>query len=165
MNDQKVLKKKIKKCESDILICGLGVMVFGLWSVLKFIIEMLYGNLDYLEEINEGDPQIRVLVMLGVAFFVSAFILGIHTYIALKAFRYVNGPRRKKGFLVLVVILAIVTAINIPDYFRNDAGKFIIDDTIVAAALVDVTLFYILCDLVYSAIRLAVFNKKMIQGE
>ncbi len=165
------IKKNIKKCESNITITGIGVLVFGLWDVLKFIIQTAYGSIDIARELSEIeldseiDPIIVPLITFFFILFVSLIIIVVHCFIGLRAIGYGRGIKRKWGFLFFAGIIAVMTAIGIPDYFVSRDGRFFIDDTVVAAALVDLTLCYILCDMIFSAIGLKIFSSKLEQEQ
>ncbi len=171
MDKRTEIKKNIKRCQSNIKITGLGVLVFGLWNVLKFIIQIIYGSIDIARQLSEIelDPEIDpIIVPLATFFlilFVSLVIIVTHCFIGLRAIGYGRGVRKKWGFLIFAGIIAVITAIGIPGYFRSADGRFFIDDTVIAAALVDLTLFYILCDMIFSAIGLKIFNKKLEQEQ
>ncbi len=170
MNNYAEIKKSIKKCESNIVITGLGVLVFGFWAVLKFIIQTLYGDngIGYeLAEIRKS-MDVSTEMMSVIVFFylavVSVVILACHCYVGFKAIGYGRGLKKKWGFLIFAGFLAVMTAWGIPFYFIPKDGTFTMDDTVIAAALVDITLLYIFLDMIISAIRLNYF-KKIIERE
>ena len=82
-------------------------------------------------------------------------------YIGIKAIRYGRGTKRKKGFLVIVTIIGILNIVGIPGYFTElNSSDW---DSAIASALVDLTFASMSFDMVYSAIRLGMLNKKRLK--
>ena len=167
MDNYAEIKKSIKKCESNIVITGLGVLVFGLWTVLKFIIQTMYGDngigvtLDEIKNSSDIAPEVIPVVVFSYVIVISAVIMACHCYVGFKAIGYGRGIRKKWGFLIFAGILAIMTAWGIPFYFIPKDGYLNKGDTVIAAALVDITLFYIFMDMIVSAIRLNYYKRKL----
>lgn len=170
MKDLAETKKSIKKCESNITITGLGVLVFGMWSVLKFIIQTIYG-VDVSAQLAELDVEShedKLFTMLFVIIFLAiiAFaILLFHSYVGIKAIGYGRGVSSKRGFLIPAGVMAVLNVVSVIMYFRPKDGTLNFDDTMIAALLVDITLCYILFDMIFSAIRLGILKKQMLQEQ
>jgi hypothetical protein len=170
MNNLAETKKNIKKCESNITITGLGVLVFGMWSVLKFIIQTING-VDVSAQLAELDVEShedKLFIMLFTIIFLAiiAFaILLFHSYVGIKAIGYGRGVSRKRGFLIPAGVMAVLNVVSVIMYFRPKDGTINFDDTRIAALLVDITLCYILFDMIFSAIRLGILKKQMLQEQ
>lgn len=173
MDNIKEIKRKIKQYESNMVISGMGVIVFGLWSIIKLLISVIYGSQESRNEIlglMEGEDALYVnIIMALIIVILSIIIILIHGYIGIKSIRYGRGTKRNIFFLFIAFVLAVLTITGIPNYFKSaDTGAYDfskLEDTVVASILVDLAFCYILFDIVYSAIRLAYFNKKMKEQE
>ncbi len=171
MDDIIQTKKNIKKCETTVSISGLGVIVFGFWAVLKLVISLIYGEgrvTDLVGEMALDDEQepVTTIIIIAIIFLI---LIAFHVYVGLRAIRYARGPKRKILFLVVVAFMIFFTIIGLPSYFISDeTGTFDISalqDETIAAALVDVALIYMLIDLMVSAIRLKVLDKRLKEQE
>ena len=170
MEDIIEIEKKIKRFESNIVISGTWFIVFGFWSVLKLVITLVYSEKGVQQLFGELElDTLLEKAILVIAFILFALgILAVHAYIGMKAISYGKGKKRKRFFLFIAGFIAVVTFLGIPSYFRDwHEGHLIsmVDDTKIAAALVDVALVYILLDMIISAIRLGMCNKKLKEQE
>jgi magnesium-transporting ATPase (P-type) len=158
------IKKLTKKYESNMIISGRGMLFLGLWSVFKLVVGYIFGadeiadtQLD-LPEIDEATTELIVwLIIAATCLVIMLFCL----YVGIKAIRYGRGIKRKKGFLVIVVIIGVLNIVGIPGYFTElNASDW---DSAIASALVDLTFASMSFDMVYSAIRLGMLNKKKLK--
>ncbi len=164
------IQKKVKRCESNMVINGTWFMVFGLWSVLKIVITMIYtdGGVKQLFGDIEFESLFEEILVFLILFVFVIILLMIHVYIGMNAIAFGRGKKRRKIFLFVAAAFAVMTILGLPSYFRGwEAGHVIamIDDTKIAAMLVDLALVYILVDMVVSAIRLVAYNKKLAEQE
>lgn len=154
------IKKLTKKYESNMIISGRGMLFLGLWSVFKIVVGFIFGGDDFLDTqlgIQEIDEAVMWLIIATTCMFIMFFCL----YIGIKAIRYGRGTKRKKGFLVIVVLIGILNIVGIPGYFTE--MKSTDWDSAIASALVDLTFASMSFDMVYSAIRLEILNKKRLK--
>ena len=158
------IKKLTKKYESNMIISGRGMLFLGLWSVFKLVVGYIFGadktidtQLD-LPEIDEAATELIVWLIIAATCLV---IMLSCLYVGIKAIRYGRGIKRKKGFLVIVVIIGVLNIVGIPGYFTElNTSDW---DSAIASALVDLTFASMSFDMVYSAIRLGMLNKKRLK--
>jgi hypothetical protein len=157
---------KIREYRKNLVITGFGFMAIELWDIIKIVIQIIseggpkgiFGDTD----IDEG------LMVFFFYFFLIAFFAVItlfHTYIGLSAARYGTGKSRKKGFLVWAGMYAILTALQFPLLISDlitelNSEEARMADTMIASMLVELTLFFILFEMIYYAIRLTNIEKK-----
>ena len=170
MEDILEIEKRIKRCESNLVISGTWFIVFGLWSILKLLITMAYRDDGIREMVGEIelDTFLEKVIVVVIVMVFALLILMVHAYIGMKAISYGKGKRKNKFFLFVSGFIAFFTLIGIPSYFSDwHEGHIIsmIDDTKIAAVLVDIALLYILLDMIISAIRLGIYNKKLKEQE
>ncbi len=165
MNDD--VMAKIREYKKNLVITGYGFMAIELWDIIKFVIQIIReGGAKGVfadSDIDEG-----VLIVLFYFFLIAFFaiITLFHTYIGLSAARYGTGKSRKKGFLVWAGIYAILTALQFPMLISdliaeiNTEEEVSMADTMIASMLVELTLFFILFEMIYYTIRLTNIEKK-----
>ena len=158
------IKKLTKKYESNMIISGRGMLFFGLWSVFKIVVGYIFGADDILDaqvDIPEIDENFVDVVAWVIVAITCLMIILFSLYIGVKAIRYGRGTKRKNGFLVVVAIIGVLNIIGIPGYFTEISSSDW--DSAIASALVDLTFASMSFDMVYSAIRLGIINKKRLK--
>ena len=123
------LQSKLKKYESILVISGLGVIAFGLWSIIRAGIYYFLYPLeitDYLEQadidemMDAGreaginlDTDIMATGLTVLLFVVMAIDLLLRVYVGLSARAYGRGRRRRGFYIVIVWIMVIFMLITI----------------------------------------------------
>ena len=147
-------KTKLRRYEDDLNVSGLGVVILGAWSILKFLFQAMLqvkdviGQQDFPEEeqaIAVGVTVAIVIVILLIAF----LILRIHMYIGLNASKAAKGEPYKKGYYTGAVILLVFSVLGMFAYIYELKDLNNLDITI-ASFIVDLTLIYILWIIVSS---------------
>lgn len=158
------IRKLTKKYESNMIISGRGMLFFGLWSVFKLLVGYIFGGekiIDSQMDLAEFDEAATELIVWLIIAVTCLIVILFSLYIGIKAIRYGRGTKRKKGFLVIVAIIGIMNIIGIPGYFTEISMSDW--DSAIASALVDLTFVSMSFDMVYSAIRLGILNKKRLK--
>ena len=144
---------RIRRCEDNLNICGIGVIIMGAWSILKVIIELLLESKDIINVDIVPQVETPLEVVLAYVFvlltvlFLCFLIFCLHLYIGLNAVREAKGNPYKKGYYVwtlITLVLAVAGIIAYKDNFRDIENI----DTTIAAFLVDITFIYILVGIV-----------------
>ncbi len=158
------IKKLTKKYESNMIISGRGMLFLGLWSVFKLVVGYIFGAdsiIDSQLDLPEADDVATELILWLIIAATCLVIMFFCLYVGIKAIRYGRGTKRKKGFFVIVAIIGILNIVGIPGYFMEmKASDW---DSAIASALVDLTFASMSFDMVYSAIRLGILNKKRLK--
>ena len=142
-------------------------MAIELWDIIKVLIEIISegGAKGIVGDIGVDEDIMAVLFYIFLIFFFAIITL-FHTYIGLSATRFGTGKSRKKGFLVWAGIYAILTALQFPLLINDLITELGSDDpvttadTVFASILVELTLFFILFEMIFYAIRLTRIEKK-----
>ncbi len=158
------IRKLIKKYESNMIISGRGMLFFGLWDTFKLFVSTFFSTTDRYELadiLDDLDDEVRgifIWIVLGIAGFL---IISFSLYVGIKAIRYGMGTSRKKGFLIVVAVWGIANLTGIPGYFEDIKASNL--DSAIASALVDLTFVSMSFDMIYSAIRLEIINRKLLK--
>ena len=152
---------KLRKSSKNVVINGLGVLMFGAWSFIKIVLMYLYkpeySSLLFRNIYSEmGSLKIIYLILAAL---LAAFGSWFHFFIGIQAMKYGKDKSDKKGFLVLAAILLLGTmlsvAISIVSIFLNKP-----DDEFLVSVMADVTLIVLLIDLFYSTFTVSKIRKK-----
>lgn len=140
----------LRRYKSELYTTGFGYILFGLWSTLKVIMSVFLGDLALRNvvkrlDVPEDDESMVVLFYVLIIVIVVVVVLFGHLYVGLGAIRASRGAK-KKAFLILAKILAVVNVLSLLGYLGNfsDLSDFTINDTTIASFLVDLTVTLLL---------------------
>ncbi len=155
------IEAQIRKYRRNMVICGQGLILLGLWSVIKVISFLLLGG-DIFESyitIDASDPDYDLLWSLSLIIFFILFLIIFlfHLRAGLASIKFGKNKTKKRKFIFTAGVIGIFTAINIPLYFVPGAE---ISDTTIATAIVDITLFLTIVDMFYSSYKIRVLTAK-----
>ena len=164
MNEE--TKAKIRKYKKNLVITGNGFMAIMVWSLVKFAIRIIEEG-GFGELIGEGNSTFYEIMFYAalLAFFVGTSLL--HLYIGISAKRYGNDRSRHWGFLVAAGLYAGFTVFEFPSLIDECLKAFLSDDpfsagdTSVAAILMELTILFILFDMISSALLLRKEENKL----
>ena len=159
------LNRKRRAYGNHLTVSGLGIIFFGLWSVLKVFAEMAFGSLNlrsFLMEGIEDTTQMRA-IMYGIFIALIVVILLLHYYIGKCAIQVGTGKRRRYLYLLLAVLLFVVNLSGFDKYWNVNPYATQLDVTF-ASFLVDVANCVILINLVYTSIRFYQVSGKLGEG-
>jgi hypothetical protein len=118
--------RKLRKYESILVLSGFGVMIFGLWSIIRaaiyyilypFDVAEFLGKSEYAQIMAEGREEgvefitenLGTIIMV-VLFTVLAIDLLLRIYVGMSARAYGRG-RKKRGFFIFVAWVMAVFAL------------------------------------------------------
>ena len=109
--------------------------------------------------------RIIVWATYATAGVMSLIVLLIHLYIGKGAIRYSRGNRRRKGFLILGAVIALILILDIPMYFAPASGVSTTPGaSVIVSILVDMTVVFIYIDMLYSTFMINKFLRE-VSGE
>ncbi len=136
-------KARLRRYENELHISGLGVVVFGIWSVLKTIIQIFMNpdelGIDLKDVFSNFVAWITVIVIVAIFCLV---ITAFHLYIGINASRAARGKNYKKGYVVATVIVLLINVLSMyayKDSFQDTKNI----ETNIASFLVDITSVYV----------------------
>ena len=167
---------KLRRYSKNVVINGLGVIMFGAWSVIKIMLMYIYNpayKADLVRYDENGLREINYPILLGITIF-AVLIAGVHFYLGTQAINYGRGRSEKKTYLFVVAILlfwTVTSSIGSIIYISQDIADIAditditdimdikyIDDKIVTT-FTDAIFISILIDLFYSTIKVANIRK------
>ena len=157
-------KLRLRRDENTLSVVGSGVIVFGVWSIVK---ALLQGTVNYqemlaearleganLEELGFGDLSWVVAALAAaIVLFVLLLDLSIRVFVGISARAEGRGKKQGRTYLVLSVLLLAVSGIFICSYvIMLFSGSDQVMDAD-AAILVELTSFITLLQMILSAVR------------
>ena len=156
----------LRRYEDDLYISGTGVIVMGIWSIIKTVMGIfLEADSPIFTEIDdEFGKTMTIVITVLLLVIISALILKLHLYVGLNAMRASQGRAHKKGYFAASVIMLMLTLISIVAYKDKlkDIGNI---DTVIASMLVDLTTAYIFVLLIISAYRIRKYKAEHMRSE
>ena len=153
---------RLKKSETVLVICGNGVVFFGVWSLIKSIMSVVLYNSDFHQYMAQyQDIHMFQGLVYGIVFFILAMDLFFRFYLGRSASAEVKGKKKKGNYIVLAFFVLFYTV------FGLIASLFIMlpDDisilTTITTALVEFTSALTLLQLIISAICVRKIRKSM----
>ena len=166
--DVQELERLFRKYNNNLVISGVGIIFFGLWTVLKVLaITFLNGiDLSTYEIDSEDDKIVFFIVFFTMIILVSALIFFIHYYVGHCAIITGRQKKIKRFYLIIVFILLLTTIWGLPYYFTvldnpPEVSSSNVADTSIASIFVDLAFCIALFDLMYSSFRLRQIKKQL----
>ncbi len=158
-------KARLRKIEDDLNVGGAGIIILGVWSIVKVLIVAFLGTRDSLdlESENPGTRVIVTLLVIAMIAVTSVIVMTIHLYIGLNAMRAAKGREHKKGYYTAAVIMLIISVLGLASYWE-DIRKIEHIDTTIASILVDLTSIYVYAIIIKSTLRINKLKEKDTEG-
>ena len=150
----------IRKYRANIKISGRYYIFFGIWIILRIFMMLTMDRSfinyvftpDDLAELGHGGMILTYIILLVV---IGVPVLLIHFFVGINAIRFSKGKTRNIIFLIVAAISLFSLITGIPDYFKKE-----VEDTGIASLLIDVTMVFLLLDMIYSSVRVAWLTRK-----
>ena len=160
------LDKQYRKVSNGLVVSGMGVVFFGLWSVIKVFAEISFGELDlfgFLMSGLEDTPEMRAL-MYAIFVAVILFVILLHYYIGRCAIQVGSGRKNRYLYIVLAAFLLYLNIMGFKQYFSTEIDVYGAQfDVTVASFFVDVANCATAMNLIVSSI--IYYSLKKIAGE
>ena len=159
------LEARIRKQQSILICSGIGVILFGVWSIIRFILMQFMNRNDLFglfEEyiIEDISPAEFEAIVFGVTIFLLIIDLLLRSYYGLSAIADGYGKYRGRGIYICVAaILALIfIGFDIVTIVESIRSGLDFDDII--NVLIDITVNVATCEIVVAAIRLRLLLKQ-----
>lgn len=147
----------IRKTEINLRTCGVGVIAFGAWAFIKFMLtNTLFGD-----RIDEGLSAPVSLIVNILVWGFSALILFLRIYVGLSARSESKGNRKTCFYIILTGIMAFFgfASIMIEIALLFFATERLLH--LIITMIIDITSLTILIELMVNAIRIRRYRKKV----
>ena len=149
------MKAKLIREETALSISGMAVMAFGLWTIIRVVMEILINMGPVIEASKGSDEFIVYIIVCVIMIFASLIALGLRAYIGLSARSFGRG--KDKGILFIIVtgiVIFIDTAALVYSFFQS--LDLAISD--IAAIFVDLTSLFALVRVMVAAISVRAYR-------
>ena len=137
-----------RRYKDKVIICGMGMIIFGAWSVIKVFMIYFFHTEEFASDLAELSTETEKIIAVIILIILSIWVFSWHFYVGITAMQEAIKPRGKKGYLILGWILFIVTLASLPSYFTSRSASEI-TDTVFASAFSDIILSVVLGQIFY----------------
>ena len=159
----------IRKCQSNLIIVGTGVIALAVWDAIKTILLLVILRNETVDDIKrsseaeaEGLSNTALFVMICImTLIVLLIVVSARLYIGRSAIAEGRGGRGRRGYLLLAcvsLLFSMVTifsdiSIYINDQIPQEYGA-LRNDVSLPAIIIEVTSMIMILEMVVSTIRI-----------
>ncbi len=160
----------LRRYKTDLTLGGGGYIIFGIWAVIKWIFmltmnEYYFNNL--IDEVNESgsddiDRDIVIIVILIGLIIIFIAILAIHFWVGIMALKYSKGKSVGKKIIMVSSIVLLFNVLGLAAYpteLLDGTGS--INLTALMSFIVDLSVTYLMFNVLYSAIMVRSLTRKI----
>ncbi len=152
------LQLRLRKTQSDLAVMGIGVIAFGVWSVIKSVLYVALNTESALASL-EGNKYLILAfwLILGAAL---AIDLAFRLYVGRSAIAEGKGRKKKNGYILLALLMSVLSFAALAAGLLSQ-GSSTDTDSVGATLLVELTSDVLLLGVVVSAIRVKRLSRKL----
>lgn len=149
-------ERKMRRYQNLLTVSGLGVIIFGLWSVLKTIL-LLFMKEGILSEIPD-DTFVRVMffVILGGILLIDVLI---RLYVGLSARAEGFGKKKGYGYVIIAILMALASLTSLVLIFFDTNEQSIWE--LIVSVIVEATSLVVTIELLVAAFTVKKLKKEM----
>ena len=154
------LQLQLRKNQSDLAAIGLGVIAYGVWSVIKTVLYTARDRGSVLAPI-EGDKT-QLLIFWAALGVMLAVELALRLYVGRCAIAEGRGRKSRKAYIVLALLMAISSfaMLALLVYAQVRLNVYTGIENEVVAVIVELTSDVLLAELAIAALRVKHLRKK-----
>ena len=165
---QQAGKMRLRRDENTLTVVGSGVILFGVWTVVKMVLQEINRFPEFMAELGadelgfEGtglaemglDPNLlATVVAFTVVLIVFLLDLALRVFVGLSARAEGRGRPQGRLYLILAGLLLVLSGLSFVSYVITyfSHSEYVVDAD--AAILVELTSFITLLQMIISAVR------------
>ena len=149
-------ERKMRRYQNLLTVSGLGVIIFGLWSVLKTIL-LLFMKEGILSEIPD-DTFVRVMFFLILGGILLIDVL-IRLYVGLSARAEGFGKKKGYGYVVIAILMALASLTSLVLIFFDTNEQSIWE--LIVSVIVEATSLVVTIELLVAAFTVKKLKKEL----
>ena len=155
MNGPKPTKQAtIRRLQDNLVVLGTGVIVFGVWTIIKMVLLCTLGSTSLQNLIGPANSDVPMVAFYVALVLAGLFELGMRLFVGLSARSEGFGKRKGYGYLIVVALMILASGVSVvqstTSLFFLEASFF---DYVVTLAI-EGTSLVLLVLLVYSSVKL-----------
>ena len=162
---------EIRKAENTLIVVGMGVMIFSVWSAIKILGTMIVrkdGVLDFIQS-TMAENQVISDYFVYVAFIIIfgiflAFGVAAQLFVGLSAISEGRGRTAGRLYPVLTVLFILANTMSavsaVRGLFSEQETEFVMQDVSLASVVIEVTSLIMLIEMLASSIKLRRYRRR-----
>lgn len=165
---QQAGKMRLRRDENTLTVVGSGVILFGVWTVVKMVLQEINRFPEFMAELGVDELEFEEtgladmgldpnLLAMAVAFTVVIIVflmdLALRVFVGLSARAEGRGRPQGRLYLILAGMLLVLSGLSFVSYVITyfSHSEYVVDAD--AAILVELTSFITLLQMIISAVR------------
>ena len=167
MQENDALQIQLRKNQDTLKIVGLGVMVFGVWSIVKTILYTTAQWSSITEEIvvPEANATLAKMVYLVMIAVTMAVEIAVRLYIGRSAIAEGRGERRRPGYVIVALLITVVGLTLTVTAFAVPGIRVELNPELLASLFVEITSAVITFEMCWSAVRVRKLRRQLAERE
>ena len=149
-------ERKMRRYQNLLTVSGLGVIIFGLWSVLKTIL-LLFMKEGILSEIPD-DTFVRVMFFLILGGILLIDVL-IRLYVGLAARAEGFGKKKGYAYVIIAILMALASLASLVLIFFDSNEQSIWE--LIVSVIVEATSLVVTIELLVAAFTVKKLKKEL----
>ena len=147
---------KMRRYQNLLTVSGLGVIIFGLWTVLKTIL-LLFMQEDMLDDLPDGlFYRVLFFTLIGGVLLIDFLI---RLFVGLSARAEGFGKKKGYGYIVVAILIAIASLASLVLIFFDIADRSILE--LIVSFIVEATSMIATVELLVAAFTVKKLKKEL----
>ncbi len=147
---------KMRRYQNLLTVSGLGVIIFGLWTVLKTIL-LLFLQEDLVDDLPDGlFYRVLFFTLIGGVLLIDFLI---RLFVGLSARAEGFGKKKGYGYIVVAILIAIASLASLVLIFFDTADRSILE--LIVSFIVEATSMIATVELLVAAFTVKKLKKEL----
>lgn len=162
MENNSELQVQLRKNQNTLVVIGLGVIAFGIWSVIKSVLLNVFSG-QPLEGISEEETAVKVIFWILLVGSL-AIDLRLRFYVGLSAINEGRGRKKRKAYIVWAFFMAFMSALAVVAGLATIRYSEAIG-TMIVMIVVETTSCVLLVEMALAALKVKKLCRKLEERE
>ena len=147
---------KMRRYQNLLTVSGLGVIIFGLWTVLKTIL-LLFLQEDMVDDLPDGlFYRVLFFTLIGGVLLID-FLIRLLVGLSARAEGF--GKKKGYGYIVVAILIAIASLVSLVLIFFDTADRSILE--LIVSFIVEATSMIATVELLVAAFTVKKLKKEL----
>ena len=167
----------MRRSQNTLIVVGTGTILFSVWTVVKTLGSFFLLKDEVIAVVRKTvdeagfilSEQQLLYIVLAIMLIIMILFLTVRIYIGMAAISEGRGSRRRKGYLILAVIMIILNiATAVINFFSAKSQEYAVilsENTSLSSLIIEFTSMVMAVEMVFAAVRLRRARSRVSQNE